>query len=211
MDQNRFAILAEVRGYWEALRGDGHAVPDRSCVDPRGMSGALDRVFIADRVAPGVARFRLAGAAISDLMGMDVRGMPMLTLIDPPDRTRFAKAIEAALTSPAILEMALEGERGIGRPALEARLIMLPLRRHDGSGGLSLGCLAIAGETGRSPRRFGIARESLTPLKGAAMPVPDRTPPPVAAPMPGLAEEAAPYAPPRPAHPHLRLVKSDRG
>lgn len=204
-------MLAEVRSYWEALRGPEGEPPLRSAVDPRGISGALEHAFIADRVAPGVARFRLAGAAICDLMGMDVRGMPMLTLIDPPERAAFGPALETAMMAPAILEMTLEGERGIGRPALQGMLLMLPLLRSDGGAGMALGCLALVGATGRAPRRFAIARRRLTPVDGRRALAPATGPAAgvstAESPAPGLAEPKAPFVA---RVPHLRLVKSDR-
>lgn len=195
----RFPALAGTRAYWEALReAAGGAIPDRARIDPRGLAGALDVAFIADRVAPGVARFRLAGSAISDLMGMDVRGMPILSLIEPNARADLAEAVETALMGPAVLTLALEAGRGIGRPPLAARLLMLPLRRASGEAGLALGCLAMDGQIGRAPRRFVIARRHVQPL--APLPA-----------LEGLAEAPAPYAapPPRPApgRPHLRLVQ----
>ena len=79
---NRFAMLAEVRGYWEGLR-KGSDLPRRDEIDPRGIVGALENTFLLERVAPGVARFRLAGMQLHDLMGMDVRGMPLTALIGP--------------------------------------------------------------------------------------------------------------------------------
>lgn len=201
-DQASRLILSEVRSYWEGLRGPDGLPPLRGAVDPRGISGALEHAFIVDRVAPGVARFRLAGAAICDLMGMDVRGMPMLSLIDPPDRAAFGPALETALTAPAILEMTLEAERGIGRPALQGLLLMLPLRRADGGAGMALGCLALVGTTGRAPRRFGIARRRLTPLDMEAEAAPE--------PARGLAEAQAPFVGQPTRVPHLRLVRTDR-
>lgn len=198
--------LAVLRGYWEALRGAGGLPPMRSAIDPRGIEGALDCTFIADRVAPGVARFRLAGAGIADLMGMDVRGMPLLTLLTPPARPRFATALETAMTSPAILDLWLEAERGIGRPALSGRMLMLPLRRTDGSGGLAIGCLALDGRTGRAPRRFAIARERIR-LPDGDLPRTTSSPQP-RAPVPGMAEAGTTFtAGPRP---YLRLVTTGR-
>ncbi len=199
-DATRFATLAQVRGYWEGLRQDGQP-PLRSDVDPRGMAGALEYSFVIERVAPGIARFRIAGMELTDIMGMDVRGMPMLSLIDPPSRADFGHALEAVFAGPAILEMSLEAERGIGRPALEGRLLILPLRNRAGATALAMGCLATEGVTGRAPRRFAIARKMLTPLA-------DATPAPALA--LGMAEDAAPFegpARPVPGHPYLRLVK----
>lgn len=210
--------IAELRGYWEALRGPDGAVPLRSAIDPRGIAGALDCAFIAERVAPRVARFRLAGSAIADLMGMDVRGMPMLALIDPPSRADFGAAVETALTAPAILDMSLSAERGIGRPALSGRLVLLPLRRADGGDGLALGALALAGATGRPPRRFAIERRSLTPVGlGPVARAPEHRAPPAAGPratarpagepLPALAEAPARFLA-RGERPYLRLVRT---
>lgn len=198
------AELAELRGYWEALRGPAGGVPLRSAVDPRGIAGTLACAFLADRVAPGIARFRLAGAVLHDLMGMDVRGMPMLTLIDPPSRTGFARALEVALTAPAILEMWLEAGRGIGRPALTARLLLLPLLRADGGLGLALGALALSGNIGRTPRRFAVTRERLTPLSGEGRGVGGAAGAPVD--VPGLAEAPAAFRS-HAERPYLRLIR----
>ncbi|QYK40130.1 MAG: PAS domain-containing protein [Paracoccaceae bacterium] len=194
------AIFAELRGYWQGQIGPDGLPPLRSVIDPRGIAGTLDCAFIADRVAPGVARFRLAGAAIADLLGMDVRGMPMLSLIDPPARAGFGRIVEEALMRPAELQMDLEADRGIGRPALSGSVLMLPLRRADGSGGLALGCLVSDGSIGRPPRRFAIARHRLTPMDVTVS---------AAAPAPGMAEDPAPFHP-RGERPYLRLVKTDR-
>ena len=152
----RFAMLAEVRAYWEGLRQDG-ALPLRDQIDPRGIAGALENTFLLERVAPGIARFRLAGMQLHDLMGMDVRGMPLSALFEPAARSRLADGLEGAFRSPAVLEMWLEAERGIGRPALQGRMIVLPLTGVRGESDLALGCLAMEGALGRAPRRFAVA------------------------------------------------------
>lgn len=198
----RFSALAEVQAYWQALRGADGAMPRRSAIDPRGIAGALEASFIADRVAPGMARFRLAGMALCDLLGMDLRGMPMTALIDPPSRDAFALAVETVLSGRAAATLTLEAERGIGRPALQGRMLLLPLARTDGSPGLALGCLAMEGRIGRTPRRFALARVVET---GLDLP-PDAAPAP-RQPAPGLAEPDAPFTPAPPRRGHLRLVK----
>lgn len=152
----RFAMLAEVRAYWEGLR-DGGALPERDRIDPRGISGALENTFLLERVAPGLGRFRIAGMQLHDLMGMDVRGMPMSALFEPSVRNRLSDALEGVFSGPAVLELWLEAERGIGRPALEARMIVLPLVGSKGETDLALGCLAMEGALGRAPRRFAIS------------------------------------------------------
>lgn len=202
----RFPAIAQVRGYWEGLRS-GNALPLRSAIDPRGIEGALDCAFLLERIAPGIARFRLAGMALADLMGMDVRGMPLSAFVDPAGRERLGGVLEQVFSGPSVLDLSLEAERGIGRPALEGRMLILPVRG-DAGADLALGCLATDGGTGRSPRRFHISRALLEPL---SVSVP--TPRPVAVPLPGLAETPRffirPPATRATGKPYLRLVKSD--
>ncbi|MCB2111761.1 MAG: PAS domain-containing protein, partial [Rhodobacteraceae bacterium] len=69
----RFHSISVVRAYWEALRA-GREVPYRSEIDPRGIESALEHTFVLERIAPRIARFRLAGVHLCDLMGMEVRG-----------------------------------------------------------------------------------------------------------------------------------------
>jgi hypothetical protein len=223
-DAERFPAIGEVRNYWQALRRDG-GVPARAAVDPRGIAGALDCAFVLERVAPRIARFRIAGMHLCDLAGMDLRGVPALTLFAPDHRAAFGDVLEQVFAGPACLDLALEAERGAGRPELAARMLVLPLAGETGSIGMALGCLATAGGVGRAPRRFAIARRVVTPLE------PPR-PEPVRLPEPGFAEPPAPPpgtptgrptgAPPgmppgmpqpapraQPGRGHLRLVRLD--
>jgi hypothetical protein len=220
----RFAAVREVRAYWNALRDD-QDLPRREQINPRGMAGALHQVFMLERVAPGIARFRIAGMDINDLMGMEVRGMPLSALFEPATRARLAEVLEKVMTTRTIIELGLEAERGIGRPALEARLLLLPLKGSSGEVDLVLGCLACDGKIGRAPRRFVIAR-ALEEVVTATTDVPKRLHLGVpkaatqttfsARPTPKLvAEMAEPPAPgfvsakPAAARPYLRLVKLD--
>lgn len=200
----RSVIINQVRAYWEALR-EGPALPRRARIDPRGIEGALEGAFILDRIAPGMARFRLAGMKLVDLMGMDVRGMPLSAMFDPMGRNRLAEGLEQVFGNPAILDLHLEAERGIGRPALSARMLILPLQGDNGHNNLALGCLVTEGEPGRRPRRFFIANARLEPL------VTDAKPASAPASAPGMAEAAQPFSATTKAKArghHLRLVKS---
>ena len=187
--------VQSVRGYWEALREDG-GIPRRADVDPRGMASCLEHVFLLERIAPGQARFRLAGMHLTDLMGMDVRGMPLSALFDPTARTRLAQEVEPVFAQPAIVEFGLEAERGLGRKALAGRMVLLPLRGDAREPGLALGCLVTEGAIGRAPRRFVMTRtlpESLQTSK----------------PEPKAVETAKPPVERASRHPWLRLVSSN--
>ncbi|MDE1130590.1 MAG: PAS domain-containing protein, partial [Ascidiaceihabitans sp.] len=80
-----FSALSQVESYWEALRGS-RLVPKRSEIDPRGIEYALEYTFVLERIAIGMARFRIAGSHLCNIMGMEVRGMPLSSFITPSGR-----------------------------------------------------------------------------------------------------------------------------
>jgi hypothetical protein len=205
----RFPAIAEVRASWEALR-DGRAAPYRSEVDPRGIERSLEHAFVLERIAPQVARFRLAGMHLNDLMGMEVRGMPLTAFFTPDARPEVGRILETVLAGPHTAELTLCAETGFGRPAIEGRLLLLPLRSDLGDVSRALGCLVTEGPVGRTPRRFDLRESLASPIVET---VADRGRPAAVA---GLAEAAAPFAAaPLAASPaarnrgHLRLVSSD--
>lgn len=158
------AVLKTVRAYWDGLRENG-ALPSRDMIDPRGLSSALEQVFLLERIAPGHARFRLAGNLFHDLMGMDVRGMPFSAPFEPAARQRLQSLLDEVFGGPQALHLTLEAERGIGRPALAARVLLLPLRRRPDEPLTALGILAQDGTIGRAPRRFHIATARLEAMQ----------------------------------------------
>lgn len=168
----RFPAISQVRAYWEGLRGTSGAIPSRAELDPRGMSQALDQIFVAERIGTGLLRMRISGMGLTDLAGLDMKGLPISTLFQPEARLRLAQSVERVFTLPGVAQLHLEAERGIGRPALEARLLLLPLRSHSGTCDLVLGCLATEGQIGRAPRRFDILRATEERLAATPEPAP---------------------------------------
>ncbi len=197
----RFRALGEVRAYWEALR-KGRRVPARADVDPRGIENALEFAFIAERIAPGMARFRLAGMHLNDLIGMEVRGMPLSAFFAPAARKRIGEVIEEVFQGPAAAELGLLGETAIGKPPLSARLLLLPLKSDLGDVNRMLGCLMSEGQIGRCPRRFLIDTAQVAsitagyPTEFAAKALGPRVGEPVTALQPGFSEPATHFAPP---------------
>jgi hypothetical protein len=212
LNARRFTAARRVEAYWHGLRG-ARALPSRSEVDPRGIEDALEYAFLIERIAPGHARLRVAGMHLSDLVGMDVRGMPLSTLIAAPARRAFADALERVFARPAIARLSLAAQGGFGRPALEGHMLLMPLRSDTGEVSRALGCLETQGRLGRAPRRFVLSETSVTPLDGQTE-------------MPGQPARKSPtrnsdtqpgFAEPRPRFsgadnrnpPYLRLVKGD--
>jgi len=190
-------LTAFVR-YWESMRKLGD-VPRRSDIDPRGIEPLLENALIVEKIAPGLARMRIAGSHLSDLMGMEVRGMPVSAFVEPAGREDLSSLLADLFERPAIIDLALQSPAAIGRPVMTGRLVLLPLRSDLGDISRALGCLITQGAQGRSPRRFHITNRTVTSV---AMPGDNRV---------AFAEAQTPFqdAPsPLPSkRPYLRLVK----
>jgi hypothetical protein len=159
----KHSAISQLEAYWQGLR-NGRVVPSRSDVDPRGIDRALEYAFILERIAPGMARFRLAGMHLNDLMGMEVRGMPITSFFVPDARRQISDALEHVFEEPSIARFKLVAERGIGKPQNEAELVILPLKSDLGDISRALGCLVCPGEIGRTPRRFSVEEFGVEPL-----------------------------------------------
>lgn len=200
--------LSQLRGYWEGLRLGG-GIPARSRISPRGIEQALSCTFLIERVGSGIARFRIAGMDLAEFMGMEVRGMPFSAIFCPLGRVEIANKLERVFQDAAILTADLMAERGLGRPALTARMLALPLCNEQGRVTLAIGCVALSGKVGRTPRRFDVTQARLERTSDAR----PKPMPPVAGMVPKLiiqefAEAAAVFerAQSGPA-PYLRIVK----
>lgn len=167
------SAIDRVCAYWGSLPRDGLA-PDRAALDASMMAHALPDVFIAELVTPRVARLRLVGHRVEDLMEMEVRGMPLTALFTGPARDVLTDAVEQVGRGARVL-LPVEGERGFGLPTMTGQLALLPLC--DGTGAITrvLGVLEIQGSIGRKPRRLNVTTSA--PL---ALPALQEMPRPVA-------------------------------
>ncbi|WP_147124971.1 PAS domain-containing protein [Shimia ponticola] len=211
-NSGRFEGIAAVEAYWQALRGN-RTVPLRSDVDPRGIETALDFAFIVERTCAGVIRFRLAGSQLSELMGMDVRGMPLTSLFTAESRSEVSRAFEAVFSGPEILEIGVVSPAGAQREMLFGQMMLLPLKSDLGDISRALGCFPTRGKMGRAPRRFELAAAPKRIPLGGIMPT-RRAPAQIKeTSLIGMAEQHARFAPAprmRPfERPYLRLVEDD--
>jgi hypothetical protein len=211
-----YSAISQVEAYWEGLRGM-RMMPKRSEIDPRGIEAALEYTFVLERIAPGMARIRIAGSHLSDLMGMEVRGMPLTSFITAPGRRQVSDALEEVFQRPAVCELRLTGDAGLDKPHMDARLLLLPLKSDLGDVSRVLGCFVAQGDVGRAPRRFDVVGAKIRPISAASTLPADaregapqnRTPD--QSKVSGFADAQAPFEAyaPRPDVPYLRLVKSD--
>ena len=185
--------LRVTEAYWAALR-QGKELPLRSAVDPRGLQTVLSHVFILERVAQGMARFRIAGSSLSGYAGVELRGLPISALFRLPARVELTEALEACFDRPAIVETKIDAhpiERGAIIPG---QMILLPMRCDQGQPTRALGALSFDAKPRSSAYRFDLRSPQFKPIWQARASAPLAAAEPDVAPLRGA--------------PHLRLVHS---
>ncbi|MHA1527661.1 MAG: PAS domain-containing protein [Alphaproteobacteria bacterium] len=163
-------IHSEIRAlynYWERLRA-GRPCPYRAEVDPRDMEGDAQNLFVLEDLGQGNLRFRLAGTALVDAFGYELRGMSARSVMEGKARESFVALIAETLAEP-----------GVGYARLLApdrvtvwEVVLLPLRGNFGEIDRLIGCLhPVSGRTpeagaqpGDVPLRFTIDAMSIRPV-----------------------------------------------
>ena len=161
--------VAQIERYWTRIRA-GRLVPSRCEIDPRGLEGLLGHAFILERIAGGLARFRIAGSHLTDVTGLELRQMPISALFMHGSRQRLSDALSAVFDEPAVVRMEITSPAGFGRRELKGEMVLLPLRSDLGDIDRVLGGMVFEGAIGRTPRRIEIAGETRRSLTGYAGP-----------------------------------------
>lgn len=147
-----YPAVRAVQSHWNELRGD-RICPSRAELDPKPLAHCLDVMFVAELVAPSVARLRLCGQQLGELLGMEPRGMPLSVFFNGDARTELAQAL-AQVAQGARAVMPLRSDAGFGQAAIDGMLALMPLSDPDGRITRVLGVLETRGPAGRAPRRF---------------------------------------------------------
>lgn len=154
-----------VIAHWQGLRR-GRDVPARTDLDPAALQPWLGRAAIIERTAGGRVRFRLAGRTISDLMGVEARGMPFRAIFAIGARDRLHEIAEQVFTGPNLLSMTLVATAVSPqiRPVL-VPMALMPLRDEAGAISRALLCLDHDPRTEiERPCRFHIRQAQLSAL-----------------------------------------------
>lgn len=160
-----FPACSELLKYWQTLTGS-RQMPARQEFDPRGIENTLASTFVAEKVAPNVARIRVSGSLLNDALGMEVRGMPITALFDPCARGTLAEATREVFEAPSMAVLELCARRSFNRKPLRARMLLLPMSDSYGKVSRLVGCLDIQGGLGKTPRRFQISEMRHSTLAG---------------------------------------------
>lgn len=205
--------IDRIEAYWNMVRGK-RLVPSRSEIDPRGLDGVLGNSFVLERIAGGLARFRIAGSHLNEVTGLELRQMPLSALFLPGSREVLSDALQAVFDEPSVIRMAIASPGGFGRDRLEGELILLPLRSDLGDIDRVLGGIVFEGKIGRTPRRIEILGQTRRSLTGyAGTPTHELEPKPESKVIPAPVAPIAPRKPEiqatEPNRSHLRLVVSN--
>ena len=157
--------LNQTEAYWSALRVDG-AIPNRSQIDPRGLENVLEYAFVLERIAPGIARFRLAGQHLRTLAGTEIRGMPLTALFAGPSRREISAILEHVFDTPAVADIMLRNKGKFARPSPSARMMLLPLRSDQGDISRALGVLVADDVKAHAGLHLSVTDKILRPVSG---------------------------------------------
>ena len=159
--------------YWDALR-DGRDAPTRSEIDPRRIAGSLDSMFILETTDLGQIRFRLAGTALCDLLGMEARGMTAEAAMAPGHERQIGDLAARVLAGPQIGVMRVRTLDARGAD-WSGEMLLLPLRSELGELNRIIGCVGFDGANRRDrpqgPARLrcqGLRTLAIEPAEGAA-------------------------------------------
>ena len=143
--------MALLENHWQSLR-HGQNTPARADVDPAAIDKALSWTFILHRVAPGVARIRVAGQNLHDFLRMDPRGMPISAFFDADDRSTLSVHVESVFSDPALIMIPLHRPAALLRPEVQGALLLMPLTNHLGEVTRAIGALVTDRSLGQRRR-----------------------------------------------------------
>lgn len=145
--------LDELERYWRGLSQKGQ-LPCRTEIDPARIDHALPHAFVLEKIAPGIGRMRVAGQALCDLLGMEVRGMPLSAFFGPQARTELDGWLRQLWSGPALVDLPVAVPRTLGHSRLPGRLLLLPLADEAGAVTRALGGLYFGARPSQSGRQI---------------------------------------------------------
>jgi hypothetical protein len=118
-------------GYWSRLR-QGRGIPDQAEIDPRAIKRLLSYVFILDCENPARPVYRLAGTALCERFGYELKGTSFLAHWEAQSGLSLAPLLEQALKcgQPLCLtSIAATVDNGMA----ELETILTPISQHGGA------------------------------------------------------------------------------
>jgi hypothetical protein len=187
-------------GYWSRLR-KGRAVPDQTEIDPRAIKRMLSSVFILDVENSTRPIYRLAGTALCERFGFELRGTGFLAHWEAQSAVALASLLRQALQlrqPVCISSIGTTGSAGM----VEMETLLAPISFNGGEPKRFIGMIQVlSDQTVLAGKPIAFQRLVASQLIREDDPLPafDSLPPP---PPPSDGLRSHPRAP------HLRLVVS---
>jgi hypothetical protein len=190
-------------GYWSRLR-KGRAVPDQTDIDPRAIKRMLSQVFILDVAQPQRPVYRLAGTALCERFGFELKGTGFLSHWEAQSSLALAALLRQALKmKQPICLSSIGSSADCGMVELET--VLCPVSFNGGEPTRFIGLIQIlSDQTVLAGRPIAFQRLAASQFVREDEPLPsydNRTPPP---PPPNSLTPIRSH----PKAPHLRLVVS---
>ena len=191
-------------GYWSRLR-KGRDVPDQTDIDPRAVKRMLAYTFILDAESSARPTYRLAGTALCERFGMELKDTNFLSHWETQSGVAPASLLKQALRlkQPVCLSsIAVTADNGM----VELEILLAPISFNGGEPTRFIGLVQLLSDPGPLRHRT-IAFQRLAGSQLVREDEPLSTfdtlpPPPPPAPPPSLRSH--------PKAPHLRLVVSQK-
>jgi hypothetical protein len=118
-------------GYWSRIR-NGRDVPDQTDIDPRAVKRMLSHIFILDAVNQGRPTYRLAGTALCERFGLELKGTGFLAHWEGQSGVALASILKQALkTSQPVCLSSIGATADCGMVELET--ILAPIGFNGGA------------------------------------------------------------------------------
>lgn len=187
-------------GYWSRLR-QGSAVPDQTDIDPRVIKRMLSSVIILDVENPSLPIYRLAGTAVCERFGFELRGTGFLAHWEAQSSTTIPSLLRQALklSQPVCLSSIGTSAAGV----VELETVLAPVSLNGSQPKRFIGTIQILGDPtifAGKPIAFQRLTASQLIREGDLLPAFDNLSPPPSSDADG--HRGNPRAP------HLRLVIS---
>ena len=187
-------------GYWSRLR-HGRDVPDQTEIDPRAIKRLLPYVFIIDAEEPERPIYRLAGTALCERFGFELKGTGFLAHWEAQSSAALGALLRQALrTKQPVCLTSIGASADCGMVELET--VLAPVKFGESRPTRFLGMIQILSDVSLlGGRPIAFQRLAATQLIQEDEPAPARDSFPPSPPSPSFRGH--------PKAPHLRLVVSN--
>jgi hypothetical protein len=132
-------------GYWSRLR-KGREVPDQTEIDPRAIKRMLSHVFILDAASPSRPMYRLAGTALCQHFGFELKGTGFFGHWEAQSGITLASLMRQALKVKQPISLSSIGATS-DAGMVEMETVLVPVSFGGGAATRFIGMTQLLGDT----------------------------------------------------------------